>query len=162
MTSAEDSALISRCNCTALRKASRRLTQLYDTVLSPTGLKSTQCSILAEIERGGEGPLTMRELAQCLMMDRSTLGHNLRPLERDGLIRLTVGASDRRERRVVLTKAGEDRLAEARSFWRAAQVSFETVHGSAMAEALRATMKAIAAAQYREPAVAASEMQALP
>src|ERR1700694_5434080 len=75
------------CTCGSLRKASRRISQLYDTALAPAGIKSTQYSILSEVERGGFAePVTMSELASAMVMDRSTLGHNLRPLQRDDLI----------------------------------------------------------------------------
>jgi len=40
-----------RCNCTALRKASRRISQLYDAALAPSGLKITQRAILAQVAR---------------------------------------------------------------------------------------------------------------
>ena len=69
-----------RCNNTALRKATRRVSQLYDSVLAPTGLRSTQRSILLSIARL-ESP-SLGQLAASLVLDRSALGHNLRPLER--------------------------------------------------------------------------------
>jgi DNA-binding MarR family transcriptional regulator len=78
----------SSCTATAMRKASRRLTQLYDVALAPCGIRSTQFAILAEVNRRSKEPPTMRELADALVMDRSALGHNLRPLERDELIAL--------------------------------------------------------------------------
>ena len=77
-----------RCNNTALRKATRRVSQLYDSVLAPTGLRSTQRSILLNIARFGSP--TMGELAASLVLDRSALGHNLKPLVRDGLIVLVL------------------------------------------------------------------------
>src|SRR3984885_6118095 len=98
----------SACTCGSLRKASRRISQFYDAALAPVGIKSTQFSILAEVERGSvEGPLTMCELATAMVMDRSTLGHNLRPLERDGLVVLRLASDDRRKRYVELTKKGK-------------------------------------------------------
>src|SRR3981081_1650477 len=80
------SASASPCFATAMRKASRRLSQLYDEVLEPSGLRTTQFAILSELERRAKAPPTMRELADAMVMDRSALGHNLRPLERDGVI----------------------------------------------------------------------------
>ena len=82
------------CNCAALRKASRRMSQFYDAALAPCGLKSTQFAVLAEIERRAEMPPTIRDLAERLVMDQSTIGQNLRPLEREGLIALVTDASD--------------------------------------------------------------------
>src|ERR1700733_12168960 len=97
----------SPCCATAMRKASRRLTQLYDDALTPSGLRSTQYAILAELHRLIRQPPTMAELAQSLVMDRSALGHNLRPLERDGLLVLQEGEEDRRRRHVVMTERGK-------------------------------------------------------
>ena len=89
---------VSPCNATALRKASRRVTQLYDAALEPTGLRSTQFAILVELANWSTDPPTLAELADALAIDRSSLGHNLRPLEREGLIVLREGAEDRRRR----------------------------------------------------------------
>jgi hypothetical protein len=64
----------SPCSATAMRKASRRLTQLYDDALEPSGLRSTQFAILAELDRRSSEPPTMRVLADALVMDWSALG----------------------------------------------------------------------------------------
>lgn len=78
MTKASHTDDFSKCNCTALRKASRRVSHLYNAALASTGVKSTQYSILAEIELCGAKPPTMRELADALVMHRSTMGKSLR------------------------------------------------------------------------------------
>ena len=72
----------SQCNCTALRKASRRISQLYDTALAPSGVKTTQRAILAQI--GRSEPVTVGALAEALVMDSGALAHTLKPLERGG------------------------------------------------------------------------------
>jgi DNA-binding MarR family transcriptional regulator len=133
------------CNCTALRKASRRLSHLYDSVLAPAGLKSTQYSILSEISRWAETPPTVRELADALVMDRSTLGHNLRPLERDQLVSLESAAADRRRKYVVVTRKGRATFAEAKKLWRTAQTHFEANFGIREAAKLRGILLGIAA-----------------
>jgi DNA-binding MarR family transcriptional regulator len=141
-----DSTLIRRggCNCAALRKASRRLSQFYDSALASSGLKSTQFAILVEIElRAGEPP-TIGDLAEALVMDQSTVGQNLRPLERDGLISLQQDARDRRRRHVKLTKKGRQRYAAARPLWQDAQARFEKSFGEPESAALRATLLGIA------------------
>ena len=132
------------CNCAALRKASRRMSQFYDSALAPTGLKSTQFAMLAEIERRAEAPPTIRDLAEKLVMDQSTIGQNLRPLEREGLISLATDASDRRSRRVKLTKTGRSKLAAALPLWRVAQERFESGFGKRAAAELRTVLGAIA------------------
>src|SRR6185312_14806499 len=96
------------CTCGSLRKASRRVSQFYDLALAPVGIKSTQFSILSEVERGStRGSVTMCELATAMVMDRSTLGHNLRPLQRDDLVALRLSPLDRRKRYVELTRKGK-------------------------------------------------------
>jgi len=132
------------CHATAMRKASRRLTQLYDNALEPSGLRSTQFAILAELERWTLFPPTLAELAQALVMDRSSLGHNLRPLERDGLIALQECEEDRRRRHIVLTGGGKEKLAAGQRLWSAAQEKFNAAFGAPEAERLRATLLAIA------------------
>ena len=133
------------CTCGSLRKASRRISQFYDSALAPVGIKSTQFSILAEVERGSiEGPLSMCELATAMVMDRSTLGHNLRPLERDDLLSLQLTATDRRKRHVTLTKKGRATLQRARRLWRTAEGRFEKIFGKRHAADLREVLLYIA------------------
>jgi DNA-binding MarR family transcriptional regulator len=133
------------CTCGSLRKASRRISQFYDAALAPVGIKSTQFSILAEVERGSiEGPLSMCELATAMVMDRSTLGHNLRPLERDDLLCLRLTLTDRRKRHVALTKKGKATLLRARRLWRTAEGRFEKIFGKRHAADLREVLLYIA------------------
>ena len=77
---------VGRCNAAAVKKAARRLALMYDKALAPTGLKSSQYGILSELNSRGAALPTVHELAEALVMDRSTLGQNLRPLERDELV----------------------------------------------------------------------------
>jgi DNA-binding MarR family transcriptional regulator len=133
------------CTCGSLRKASRRISQFYDTALAPVGIKSTQFSILAEVDRGSlDGPLTMCELATVMVMDRSTLGHNLRPLERDELLSLRLTPDDRRKRYVALTRKGKTTLHRARRLWRTAEARFEKIFGKQHAAELRIVLLNIA------------------
>jgi DNA-binding MarR family transcriptional regulator len=133
------------CTCGSLRKASRRISQFYDTALAPVGIKSTQFSILSEVERGSAaGEVFMHELAAAMVMDRSTLGHNLRPLERDRLLVLRQTPSDRRKRHVELTPKGKSVLVRARRMWRMAEGRFESIYGKKSAADLRAVLLNIA------------------
>ena len=77
------------CNCLALRQAARHVTQFYDQYLVPSGSRTTQFSILAKLKR--LGPMTINALARELVMDRTTLGRTMLPLERDGLITIKDG-----------------------------------------------------------------------
>lgn len=133
------------CNCQALRQAARRLTQFYDHALAPAGLRVTQYPILAWL--AASGPMTLKALAEKMVMDRATLGHNVRPLEARGLIVLTVGA-DRRSRVVELTADGRSVLQDARGLWRDAQRSFERSFGPQEAAELRAALGRVAAMEY--------------
>ena len=137
----------SACTCGSLRKASRRISQFYDTALAPVGIKSTQYSILSELERsesaGGIG-IGMSDLADAMVMDRSTLGHNLRPLQRDRLLQLRLADDDGRKRLVVLTQKGKSTLQQARRLWRTAEGRFEKVFGKRHAATLRAVLLSIA------------------
>src|SRR5258706_13148558 len=116
------------CNCFAVRSAARHVTQLYDQLLAPVGLRVTQFSILAKLKR--RGPLTINALAEDMVMDRTTLGRNILPLERDGLISIEPTASDRRAKELRLTKAGEKRLQAALKGWSQAHARFETRFGA--------------------------------
>jgi DNA-binding MarR family transcriptional regulator len=133
--------LRSACTCGSLRKASRRISQFYDLALTPVGIKSTQFSILSEIDRES---VTMVELAAAMVMDRSTLGHNLRPLQRDQLVILRLAGDDRRKRYVELTRNGKMVLQKARRLWRRAERRFETIFGKKAAAELRAVLLNIA------------------
>lgn len=127
------------CNCAALRKASRRLTQLYDDALAPSGLRSTQFTILNDLHwRGADAP-TIGELAEALVMDRSSVGHTLRPLARDGYVTLVPSKADRRQQLVRLTRKGEAKWSEGHACWRNAQDEFETLVGKSGAAELRKT-----------------------
>lgn len=86
----------------------------------------------------------MRELAISMVMDRSTLGHNLRPLERDDLVTLRSSTDDRRKRYVELTKKGKSTLQRARRSWRQAEGRFEKIFGKEPAAELRAVLLSIA------------------
>ncbi len=134
------------CNCAALRQAARRVTKLYDDALAPTGLGVNQFSILARLSL--VGPSTIQDLARLLVMDRSTLGHLLRPLEKRGLVQLEVPEQDRRSRIVALTHAGKAAVAKARPRWVAAQRRFESTFGREAALGLRTVLKEVATAEF--------------
>jgi DNA-binding MarR family transcriptional regulator len=133
------------CNCGALRRASRRISQLYDAALAPAGIKSTQFAILSELERSGSAnAVSMCKLAGAMIMDRSTLGHNLRPLQRDQLVVMRLAEDDRRKRYLELTPRGKLVLKHARSLWLRAEQSFEKALGKRPAARLRAVLHGIA------------------
>jgi DNA-binding MarR family transcriptional regulator len=134
------------CNCAALRQAARRVTKIYDDALAPIGLGVNQFSILARLSL--VGPSTIQDLARLLVMDRSTLGHLLRPLEKRNFVKLKVSEHDRRSRMVALTDAGQAVVAKARPRWAAAQRRFESTFGSEAALELRTVLKEISTAKF--------------
>ncbi|MET0791414.1 MAG: MarR family winged helix-turn-helix transcriptional regulator [Polyangiaceae bacterium] len=139
--SAETIPLAAICNCLALRQATRQITQLYDEELAAVDLRVTQYSLLSVLDR--HGPTTLNELARALVMDRSTLGHNLRPLERAGLVSLAFDPEDKRARRLALSARGRTKLKAARPHWQRAQARFEHSFGAADAGALRASLRKV-------------------
>ena len=145
MKTANSLPTLEGCNCFAVRAAARHVSQAYDRFLAPTGLRTTQYSILARLKR--KGPLTINALAEDMVMDRTTLGRNILPLQRDGLITIKSAASDRRAKEVRLTKAGENRLQEAFEGWSQAQARFEAAFGEKRAADLRALLRAAAASE---------------
>lgn len=134
------------CNCLALRQASRRVTQLYDRELAPAGIMVGQYAILARISH--EGSTSIQDLANLLVMDRSTLGHLLRPLESRDLVALEVAGHDRRSRTVLLTASGRALLAQARVLWNTAQEKFDAAFGREQAATARDLLKRIAIMDY--------------
>jgi DNA-binding MarR family transcriptional regulator len=136
------------CNCLSLRQATRRVTQFYDLALAPLDLRATQYSLLRQVER--RGPIALNPLAEIMVMGRATLGHNVRPLEQRGLLKLVVG-EDRRSREVSITAAGRRALAKGDEFWRQAQKAFEEEIGSKESAALRAMLHRVAATEFALP-----------
>ena len=134
------------CNCFAVRSAARIVTQFYDQFLVPIGLRTTQFSILAKLKR--LGPLTINALAEEMVMDRTTLGRNILPLERDGLIQVEPVLSDRRAKELHLTNAGEKRLFAGRKAWEHAQARFESRFGVKRAADFRAMLRAVVASDF--------------
>ena len=103
------------CNCGNLRKATRRVSQLYDAALAPSGLKVTQLSVLAHI--GRLEPVSVGDLASSLVMDAGALAHTLKPLMREGYLSTAPDPADRRARLVRLTAQGHAKVSETTARW---------------------------------------------
>jgi DNA-binding MarR family transcriptional regulator len=113
---------------------------MYDTMIAPSGLKQFQYGILSALNARGAALPSVQEL----VLDRSTLGQNLRPLERDNFITLLTDPRDRRVRLIALTKLGIGKFNEAKACWQAAQKRFEEVFGAEEAAKLRTVLLSIA------------------
>jgi DNA-binding MarR family transcriptional regulator len=133
---------VGACNNTVIRKAARNLTKFYDACMADTSLRATQYAILSVLSRSGS--TTVANLAALLTLDRTTMGHNLRPLARDGLVSIKVGREDRREREIALTARGRRREAASRPYWLEAQRRFEEEFGVDDALAMRRVMTRVA------------------
>lgn len=129
------------CTCIAARQLARQLTQLYDQCLAPSGLRVGQFSILAKLDAFGSQ--TVAQLAERLVLDRKSLGLALRPLERDGMVRLAIPDADRRRRQIELTPEGRTRLAAAIPHWRRAQRAFDDAYGRDATKGLRKLFRQI-------------------
>ena len=106
------------CLCTALRQAALASTAHYDQVLAPSGLKVTMYRLLKNLHALDRPNIS--HLAERVGLDRSTLGRNVRVLERDGFV-ARVGSDDERERLIALTTKGRNALEQARPLWAKAQ-----------------------------------------
>jgi DNA-binding MarR family transcriptional regulator len=128
------------CACGNLRKAARAVTQVYDEVLRPTGLRVTQFGILGATK--AMEPVTLTRLADATVTDRTTLTRNLKLLEKRGLIRVQMG-NDRREREVTLTAQGREALASGLPLWQKAQTRVIQGLGEEQWNALRDGLSAV-------------------
>ena len=104
------------------------MTQLYDQTLRQAGLRATQFTLLMLV--AGKDELSLTDLADMAVMDRTTLTRNLRPLERRGLVGVRPG-EDRRVREVSLTRKGHEALARAFPLWEKAQAEMASGVGQA-------------------------------
>lgn len=128
-------------DCFAIRQAARFVSQLYDRHLAHVGLTITQFSLMGRLKR--TGPMSMKQMAEAMRMQRTTLVRTIQPLRRNGLVSSEVLGADARALSIALTAAGEARLKAARKHWDAAQAEFEHRFGEERAAALRAELFAI-------------------
>jgi DNA-binding MarR family transcriptional regulator len=134
------------CNCLAIRQAARHITQFYDQLFAPSGLRATQFAILSRLHHAG--PLSINALANLLVMDRTTLGRNILPLQRDGLIEVAPSPDDRRRHELRLTDSGVKMHRKAVAHWEEAQQRFNAVFGDERAAALRELLREVSASDF--------------
>jgi DNA-binding MarR family transcriptional regulator len=134
---------LEECTCLAVRQAARHVSQFYDRHLASAGLRTTQFSILARLRR--QGAMTINALAEEMVMDRTTLGRNILPLERDGLISIKPGRKDRRSKELRLTDGGLERLRAGVQGWNDAQREFAAAFGSERTVGLRTLLHEVSA-----------------
>jgi DNA-binding MarR family transcriptional regulator len=122
------------CYCATLRQAARAVTALYEEALAESGLRSTQFTALQLLK--GAPRLTTTDVASAMGMDQTTATRTLALIKKGGLA-IDAPGSDRRERRWVLTAAGEATLRRVRPKWEAAQAALENRLGRGEAAALK-------------------------
>jgi DNA-binding MarR family transcriptional regulator len=129
------------CLCLHLQRAARALARRFDEAFRPLGLTSGQYSMMMALNR--PEPPSIGQVASVLAMDRTTLTAALKPLERRGLVAVTVDAADRRSRRLKLTPAGLALLARALPVWRRTHAEIERLVPRAGAQRLRRDLRAL-------------------
>ncbi len=129
------------CLCLHIQRAARATARRYDEALRPLGLTNGQFSLMMSLNR--PQPPTMGQVSAVLAMDRTTVTANLKPLERRGLVEVTIDEADRRSRRLKLTPEGRSLLARAVPLWRSAQAANEKLIPGAEADRLRADLLAL-------------------
>lgn len=129
------------CLCLHAQRAARALARRFDKVLAPHGLTSGQFSLMMSLNR--PMPPIMASVAALLAMDRTTLTAALKPLERRGLVAVSVDPADRRSRRLALTPEGRAVLAGAVPAWTRTHAAVEALLPSADPERLRGDLRAL-------------------
>lgn len=118
MDASVDLSVCRECHCLTARRTARTITRLYEEKLRPHGLRATQFSILAALAL--KGPTPLRELAEVLGLERTTLTRSAALLERNGWV-AAARSEDVRQRPLRLTQAGRRKLEGAFPAWKAAQ-----------------------------------------
>jgi DNA-binding MarR family transcriptional regulator len=129
------------CLCFHARRAARALARRFDEALRPLGLTNGQFSLMISLNR--PDPPTMGSVASLLAMDRTTLTAALKPLERDGFVKLIVDPKDRRSRHMQLTPAGHSILAKAFPIWRRVHAEIDALLPNANPDSLRRDLCAL-------------------
>ncbi len=130
------------CLCFAAQRAARALARRFDEALSPIGLTSGQFSLLTSLNRP-EAP-SMGSIAALLVMDRTTLTANLKPLEQRGWVAIAVDPADRRVRRLILTAAGRRVLQSALPIWQDVHGEIDRLMPASDGRTLRRGLRALA------------------
>jgi len=129
------------CLCLHIQRAARSVARRFDEVLRPFDLTNGQFSLMMSLNR--PEPPVMASVAALLAMDRTTLTAALKPLERRGLIAISVDAADRRSRRLRLTEAGRELLVSALPVWERTHEELERLLGDISPDHLRSGLRAL-------------------
>ncbi|MDB5526335.1 MAG: MarR family transcriptional regulator [Rhizobium sp.] len=130
----------SSCYCILLRKASRRLSALYDAALQPFGINIGQFSLMRNINRNQ--PVSLTDLGTMMELDRSTVGRNTKVLERMGLVEAVAG-EDQREALLQLSDKGRALLDASVPVWEDVQVRIDERLGESRTEELKQLLEVL-------------------
>jgi len=125
-----------------VQRAARTLARRFDEVLRPLDLTQGQFSLLTSLNR--PEPPSIGSVAALLAMDRTTLTANLKPLERRGLVKVSIDKEDRRSRRLIITAAGRALLSRAFPLWKRAHADTERLIAGMSPDDLRGALRALA------------------
>jgi len=129
------------CLCLHLQRAARAVARRFDAALRPLNLTNGQFSLLMSLNRAD--PASIGSVSALLAMDRTTLTANLKPLERRGLVKVSIDDGDKRSRRLKLTPAGRALLVAAVPIWKQTRAIVEKLLPRADAEDLRADLRVL-------------------
>jgi DNA-binding MarR family transcriptional regulator len=129
------------CLCLHLQRAARAVARRFDAALRPLGLTNGQFSLLMSLNR--KEPPSIGSVSRLLAMDRTTLTANLKPLERRGLVKMTIDDADKRTRQLKLTPGGRALLVAAVPIWRQTHAEVDNLLPRADCENLRADLRAL-------------------
>lgn len=148
------------CLCLHVQRAARALARHYDEALRPLDLTHGQFSLMMSLNR--PGARRMGEVSALLALDRTTLTANLKPLQRRGLVTVTVDEADKRSRCMTLTAAGRALLATAFPLWKRAKAASERHLAPAENERLRAALRALSGTPETLPTATVRRAKRIP
>ncbi|HSU52652.1 MAG TPA: MarR family winged helix-turn-helix transcriptional regulator [Candidatus Dormibacteraeota bacterium] len=131
------------CVCFNLRRVTRAVTQFYDAEMRRHGIRPTQGSILASLQ--ARSSWTMADLSDWLGMERTTLVRNLRPLQRDGLVRVAGGGRGKLVE-LAITAKGREQIEKLTPAWKSAQNAMVKTLGDKRWSAILSDLKTAASA----------------
>jgi len=137
-------AELRNCTCSRLRRAGRRVTQLYGQALEPVSLTIGQFGLLAHlatVDSTQSAGIAIGSLAEARGMDPTTLTRNLKPLIAEGLIVTVPDPHDRRVRAVAISPRGREKFHAAAPLWQKAEAELSTLLGAETKAALNALLE---------------------
>jgi DNA-binding MarR family transcriptional regulator len=129
------------CLCLHVQRAARGLARRFDDVFRPLDLTHGQFSLLMSLNR--PEPPTIGAVAELLAMDRTTLTAALKPLERRGLVKVSIDKKDKRSRRLTITATGRALLTRAFPLWRETHASIDQLVAGCRPNDLRGALRTL-------------------